>query len=141
MYLTVKQQAKHLSKEEFKVLRELCRYAKNLYNQALYNIRLQYFSDGSYLSYGKNYALLKDSPNYRALNSNMAQQILKETDGCFRSFFGLVKKAKRGEYPIKDCRIPPLSPERRLRDPGHRIRKSLREQTGHPLLTELSEDA
>ena len=111
MYLTVKQQVKHLSKEEFKVLRELCRYAKNLYNQALYNIRQQYFCDGSYLSYGKNYALLKDSPNYRVLNSNMAQQILMEADGCFRSFFGLVKKAKRGEYPMNDCRIPHYLPK------------------------------
>ena len=111
MYLTVKQQVKHLTKEEFKELRELCRYAKNLYNQALYNIRQHYFSDGSYLNYGKNYALLKDSPNYRALNSNMAQQILMEADGCFKSFFGLLKKAKRGEYPMKDCHIPRYLPK------------------------------
>ena len=35
MYLTVKQQVKHLSKEDYKSLRTLCHTAKNLTNQAL----------------------------------------------------------------------------------------------------------
>ena len=39
MYLTVKQQLKHLSKEEYLSFRELSHTAKNLYNQAVYNIR------------------------------------------------------------------------------------------------------
>ncbi|MBT9791348.1 transposase, partial [Clostridium sp. MCC344] len=71
MYLTVCQQLKHLSKDEFLILRELCRTAKNLTNQAIYQVR--------------------HSENYRLLNSNMAQQILKEVDGSFKSFFGLLK--------------------------------------------------
>ena len=37
-----------------------------------------------YLNYVKNYHLLKESENYKMLNSNMAQQILKEVDGCFQ---------------------------------------------------------
>ena len=40
MYLTVKQQLKHLSKEEYLSLRELSHTAKNLYNQAVYNLSL-----------------------------------------------------------------------------------------------------
>ena len=40
MYLTVKQQLKHLSKDEFLSLRELSHTAKNLYNQAVYNCLL-----------------------------------------------------------------------------------------------------
>ena len=55
--------------------------AKNRTNQGSYNIRLHYFAEGKYLNYEKNYALLKSSDNYRTLNSNMAQQILKEVDG------------------------------------------------------------
>ncbi|CUO67605.1 hypothetical protein ACTQZR_06230 [Catenibacterium mitsuokai] len=47
-----------------------------------------------YLKFELNYALLKSSDNYRTLNSNMAQQILKVVDGSFKSFFGLLKKAK-----------------------------------------------
>ena len=49
-----------------------------------------FFNEGEYLRYEENYKRLKTSPNYRTLNSNMAQQILKEVDGSFRSFFGLL---------------------------------------------------
>ena len=92
MYLTVKQQVKHLSKDDYRSIKELCHIAKNLTNQAIYNIRQHYFAQGKYLNYEKNYALLKSSDNYRTLNSNMAQQILKEVDGSFKSFFGLLKQ-------------------------------------------------
>ena len=111
MYLTVKQQAKHLSKEDYRTLRELCHIAKNLANEAIYNIRQYYFSEGEFLKYEKNYTLLKNSPNYKSLNSNMAQQILKEVDGSFKSFFGLLKLAKQGKYAFKDCRLPHYLPK------------------------------
>ena len=111
MYLTVKQQVKHLSKEDYRSIRELCHIAKNLTNQAIYNIRQHYFAEGKYLNYEKNYALLKSSDNYRALNSNMAQQILKEVDGSFKSFFGLLKKANQGKHALKDCRLPRYLPK------------------------------
>lgn len=61
MYLTVKQQVKHLSKEDYKTLKKLCHIAKNLYNQGLYNVRQYYFENKEYLHYEKNYALLKNS--------------------------------------------------------------------------------
>ena len=75
MYLTIKQQVKHLSVSDFRILRELCHTAKNLTNEAIYNIRQHFFKTGEYLRYRDNYALLKNSDNYRTLNSNMAQQI------------------------------------------------------------------
>ena len=106
MYLTVKQQLKHLSKDEFLSLRELSHTAKNLYNQAVYNIRQFYFQEKKYLNYQNNYAILKASENYKLLNSNMAQQILKEVDGSFKSFFGLLKLAKKGKYNFKDIKLP-----------------------------------
>lgn len=111
MYLTVCQQLKHLSKDEFLILRELCRTAKNLTNQAIYQIRQHYFEHSQYLPYEKNYAILKTSENYRLLNSNMAQQILKEVDGSFKSFFGLLKLAKQGKYPFSSCRLPKYLPK------------------------------
>ena len=83
MYLTLKQQVKHLSKKEFKTLKYLCHIAKNLKNQAIYNIRQHYFKNKKYLSYNENYKMLKNSENYKKLNSNMAQQILKEVDESF----------------------------------------------------------
>ena len=89
MYLTLKQQVKHLSKKEFRNLKYLSHIAKNLTNEAIYNIRQYYFNKKKYLSYNEN---------YKKLNSNMAQQILKEVDGSFKSFFGLLKLAKNGQY-------------------------------------------
>ena len=111
MYLTVKQQIKHLSKEDYNSVKELCHVAKNLTNEAIYNIRQYYFTEGAFLKYEKNYALLKSSPNYKALNSNMAQQILKEVDGSFKSFFSLLKLAKQGKYAFKDCKLPRYLPK------------------------------
>lgn len=111
MHLTVKQQVKHLSKEDYKTIKELCHIAKNLANEAIYNVRQYYFSEGEFLKYEKNYTLLKNSPNYKLLNSNMAQQILKEIDGSFKSFFGLLKLAKQGKYAFKDCRLPHYLPK------------------------------
>lgn len=110
MYLTVKQQLKHLNKEEYLILRELCHTAKNLYNQAVYNIRQYYFDEGKYFNYVENNKLLKSSENYKTLNSNMAQQILKEVDGVFKSFFGLLKLKSKGEYKEK-VKLPKYLPK------------------------------
>ena len=106
MYLTLKQQVKHLSKKEFRNLKYLSHIAKNLTNEAIYNIRQYYFRNKKYLSYNENYKILKNSENYKKLNSNMAQQILKEVDGSFKSFFGLLKLAKNGQYDNKKIKLP-----------------------------------
>ncbi|CAB1249075.1 transposase [Clostridium sp. WLY-B-L2] len=111
MYLTVKQQVKHLSREEYLNIRKLAHAAKNLTNEAIYNIRQYYFREGEYLNYQKNYTLLKDSPNYKTLNSNMAQQILREVDGSFKSFFGLIKLAGQGRYNFRDVVLPHYLPK------------------------------
>ena len=110
MYFTIKQQLKHLSKEEYLSLRELSHTAKNLYNQAVYNIRQYYFQENKYLNYQKNNSLLKSSENYKTLNSNMSQQILKEVDGSFKSFFGLLKKKNKGIYNAK-VKLPSYLPK------------------------------
>ena len=111
MYLTLKQQIKHLSKTDYLTLKELCYIAKNLTNEAIYNVRQYYFTEKEYLNYEKNYFLLKDSENYKLLNSNMAQQILKEVDGSFKSFFGLLKLAKKGKYSFRDIKLPHYLPK------------------------------
>ena len=106
MHLTLRQQVKHLSKKEFRNLKYLSHIAKNLTNEAIYNIRQYYFNKKKYLSYNENYKMLKNSENYKKLNSNMAQQILKEVDGSFKSFFGLLKLAKNGQYDNKKIKLP-----------------------------------
>ena len=111
MYLVIKQQVKHLTKEEYNILRELCRIAKNLTNQAIYNIRQHYFQEKQYLRYEANYHELKNSENYKLLNSNMAQQTLKDVDAMFKSFFALIKLAKQGKYNFKHIKLPKYLPK------------------------------
>ena len=111
MYLVVKQQIKHLTKEEYNILRELCRTAKNLTNQAIYNIRQYYFQEKQYLRYEANYYEMKHLENYKLLNSNIAQQTLKDVDAMFKSFFTLIKLAKQGKYDFKHIKIPNYLPK------------------------------
>ena len=100
-----------MTKEDYKNLKLLSHIAKNLANEAIYNVRQYYFQEKEYLNYQKNYVLLKNSPNYKILNSNMAQQILKEGDGMFKSFFGLLKLAKKGKYSYNDIKLPHYLPK------------------------------
>ena len=111
MYLTIKQQVKHLTKEEYNILRELCRIAKNLTNQTIYNVRQHYFQEKQYLRYEANCYEMKYYENYKLLNSNMAQQTLKNVDQMFKSFFALIKMAKQGKYNFKHIRMPRYLPK------------------------------
>ena len=106
VYLTQSNQIKGLTKTEYEALREMCRYAKNLYNVGLYSIRQYFFLEGKYLRYESNYHAVKDNENYALLQAGVGQQILKVVDRSFRSFFNLLKKAKQGEYRFHDVKIP-----------------------------------
>ncbi|MGL5821809.1 MAG: RNA-guided endonuclease InsQ/TnpB family protein, partial [Sarcina sp.] len=111
LYLTVKQQLKNLPKEDYINLTELSHTAKNLYNFATYNVRQYYFQEKEYLKYEQNNVLCKANENYKMLNSNMAQQILKEVDGAFKSFFGLIKLVKKGKYDFRSIKLPKYLPK------------------------------
>ena len=111
MYLTIKQQVKHLTKEEYNILRELCRIAKNLTNQAIYNVRQHYFQEKQHLRYESNYHEMKHLENYKLLNSNISQQTLKDVDQMFKSFFALIKLAKQGKYNFKHIKLPNYLPK------------------------------
>ena len=111
MYLVLKQQIKHLTKEEYNILRELCKIAKNLTNQAIYNVRQHYFQEKQYLRYEANCYEMKYLENYKLLNSNMAQQTLKNVDQMFKSFFALIKLAKQGKYNFRHIRLPNYLPK------------------------------
>ena len=106
MFLTQSNVIRHLSKDEYAMLAEMCRYANNMYNVALYNIRQYYFHEKKFLTYESNYHECKTNENYKLLQAGVAQQILKVADRSFKSFFNLVKKAKAGEYRFQDIKIP-----------------------------------
>lgn len=106
MFLTQSNTIRHLSKDEYIMLAEMCRYSNNLYNVALYNIRQYYFSEKKFLTYESNYHECKVNENYGLLQAGVAQQTLKVADRSFKSFFSLIKKAKSGEYRFQDIKIP-----------------------------------
>ena len=64
-----------------------------------------------YLRYESNYHELKNSENYKLLNSNMAQQTLKNVDTMFKSFFALIKLAKQGKYNFRHIKLPNYLPK------------------------------
>ena len=97
MYLT---QKNHLraTKAEYQLLRYLTRLSKNLYNTTLYTVRQSFFDTSSYLNYELAYHLLKENENYRKLPSQVAQQTMKAVDRAMKSFFGVLKARKMGNY-------------------------------------------
>ena len=106
MYATQTNTLKGLSKEAYEAIAEMCRYANNLYNVGLYNIRQYYFQEKQFLTYESNYHACKENENYALLQAGIAQQILRVVDRSFKSFFNLVKKANNGEYRFQDIKIP-----------------------------------
>lgn len=86
----------------YKDLDELCLKSKNLYNQALYRIRQQFFNDKTYKNYYDVNRELHDENNvdYRALPANTSQETLKLVHRNYLSFFTAFKNG------IKTARIP-----------------------------------
>ena len=95
-----------LTKKQYALLKEMCRYSNSLYNVALYNIRQHYFDTKKFLSYESNYHECKNNENYGLLQAGVAQQTMKVVDRSFKSFFNLLKKCKVGDYRYHDVRIP-----------------------------------
>jgi len=92
----------YLDGNEKKFLLYLMHEAKNLYNQALYNVRQHYFETGKYLTYLDNYKLLsKDSMHYRTLSTSLAQSVIRKVDEAMKAFFGCLKskKSKKVKLP------------------------------------------
>jgi len=80
-------------------IKELCHLSKNIYNEANYVIRQEFFKTKRWIRYNELYKLLKESENYRALPAQTAQQILKIVDRNWKSFFNAMNEWK--EHPKK----------------------------------------
>jgi len=90
-------------------------HARNLYNKAIYLSRQYYFNEKGFLRYERCYSIVKNMDEYKWLNSNVAQQVLKEADGSFRAFFNLLKQAKSGRFNYHSIILPGyLSPKQHI---------------------------
>lgn len=98
MKKSLRQNLRGLNKEEYEILREMSRLSKNLYNRHLYEVRQYFFDNSEYLNYYNTYDRIKEDENYEKLNSQVAQQTMKQVDQGFKSFFKLVEKKREGKY-------------------------------------------
>ena len=82
----------------YKELDNLCFLSKNLYNQALYRIRQQFFEDKSFKNYNEVNRELHDENqiDYRALPANTSQETLKLVNQNYSSFFKSLQKHIKG---------------------------------------------
>ena len=82
----------------YKELDNLCFLSKNLYNQALYRIRQQFFEDKSFKNYNEVNRELHDENqvDYRALPANSSQETLKLVNQNYSSFFKSLQKHIKG---------------------------------------------
>lgn len=82
----------------YKDLDNLCFLSKNLYNQALYRIRQQFFENKSFKKYYELNKELHDENqvDYRALPANTSQETLKLVNQNYKSFFQSLKKQIKG---------------------------------------------
>jgi putative transposase len=61
--------------------------SKNLYNAAIYELRQAYISEGRYITYNQLDKLMQPHEAYKALPAKVAQQVLRQLDKNWQSFF------------------------------------------------------
>ena len=106
MYRSITCYIRGLSKRDYELLREMCRYANNLYNYAMYETRQHYFAARELLRSESNYHRCKENENYKLLQSSVGQHILMRVDYAFRSFIALLKLCDEGKYPPEKVKLP-----------------------------------
>lgn len=74
---------------------KLCHISKNLYNEATYIIRQEFFETGKWIRYYDLAFRLKNSENYKELPAQTIQQNLKVVDMNWNSFFKAIKTWKK----------------------------------------------
>ena len=113
-YLTTTNRLK-TNRIQYSILKEMCHTAKNLYNYTIYTVRQHFFETETFLVYEKAYHTVKNNENYKLLPSQTAQQVMKSVNEEFKSFFGLLKKKRTGEYTAK-ASIPHYLPKDGVRE-------------------------
>jgi len=105
MRLTVLNNLRGLSKQQYVLLRELAYRSKNMYNSALYNIRQDFTSNKGILKYESNYHLCKGFDAYKNMNSAVGQESMKLASEAMSSFLELQKLFFKGELEFRP-RLP-----------------------------------
>ncbi|MFX0095526.1 MAG: RNA-guided endonuclease InsQ/TnpB family protein [Candidatus Hodarchaeota archaeon] len=98
MYRVQKNHLRRVPKPTYRLLRQMCRTAKDLYNTTLWTVRQHWEANNTYLPYEQAYHLVKETACYQQLPSQVAQQTMKVVDRTFKAFFGLLRRKQQGTY-------------------------------------------
>ena len=95
------------TKEQKEILKELQIRCARLWNKANYILRQHFFKTGEILSYETVFHLVKDSQEYKALPSDIAQVLLKKLSESWSSFKELKKLQEKGKLPEHIKKVSP----------------------------------
>jgi putative transposase len=102
----------------FAIIDQAAFASKNLYNAALYIVRQSYIFEGKYLGYNTTNKLMQSHETYKALPAKVSQQVLKQLDHDWDSFFKA--RAAYNEDPSKFLGRPKL-PKYRHKTEGRNL--------------------
>ena len=115
------QLVKQIQCKPSKLLDEITFVSKNLFNVATYTVRQRFFKDRKWIRYHTLWQLLQSHESYQNLQrlcgSHPPQQVLKQVERNFKSFFKAIKSWKRD--PTKFTAMPQL-PHYKRKD-GHNM--------------------
>ena len=83
--------------DRFDLIKGLCHLSKNLYNASLYDVRQYYFETKSYRTWQSQCPLFTKTknPDYYALQSHLAQQVLMQVGRQFIGFYNNKSNKKK----------------------------------------------
>ena len=90
--------------KRFDLIKNLCHLSKNLYNASLYDVRQYYFETKSYRTWQSQAPIFtkNKNPDYYALQSHLAQQVLMQVGRQFIGFFNNKSNKKKRIPKYKD---------------------------------------
>lgn len=90
--------------ERFTVIKELCHLSKNLYNASLFDVRQHYFETKTYRTWQSQKPIFTKTknPDYYALQSNVAGEVLMQVGRQFIGFFKNKSNKKKRIPRYKD---------------------------------------
>ncbi len=94
------------------VISSLCHFSKNLWNEANYAVRQEFINNHFWIRYNTLAGTFKTSENFKSLNAQTAQQILKVLDRSWKSFFKSIKEwSKHPEKFLGRPKLPNYKPK------------------------------
>ena len=79
----------------------ICHLSKNLFNEANYMIRQEFINNGKWIRYNMLAMVMKTSENYILLPAQAAQQVLRNLDLSWKSFFQAMKAWNKDKTRFK----------------------------------------